>query len=89
MFKVGQKAVCVDKVYWYSDIDYLPMDGPRKNEVNTISSMYIDADGDMLIVFEEHDSNGEGYHSIHFRPLNTDWVEEVLESALVEELELV
>lgn len=97
MFKVGQKLVCVN-----DDFKSKPSDEPRgvkypkKGEIYTVRNIKsVHAIWLVEIVNPTLKyANGyteKGWYTYHFKPIDetTNWVEEVLEKALVEELELV
>jgi hypothetical protein len=76
-FKIGQKVICIKDVEWYSDFDGLNYDGPKKDEILTIDFF----EDPFHLGFNKY-STTEGYYYENFRPLDEDFVEEVLKMIL-------
>ncbi len=86
MFKIGEKAVCIDHFEFREDDAIIGNKFPVKNEIYTIRGIFIDHEGTYL-VFEElinpfvhyADASGEcQFNSAKFRKLDHQFAEDVI-----------
>ena len=75
MFRVGQKVVCIVRNSWINQKQEYNI-GPGKNEIVTIAETVV-FENEMFLGFEEYPPS-EGYDAKKFRPLDYDFVEEVI-----------